>query len=177
MISILKTCSQWEIPAINVGMISSTENSWNCVPFIVRFCRMIVFHCNWSSQTAALDREGDGDTNPCCVLVSFVLVIFIVYWAFYPNMAGMAREHFSNWKLVFRGILFITIIDQQILYKNIIRIYSVYLKESQDVLFQTCNPKLWIELLWVKWRMIIIMKQIIHWKTVIKCWARHPTNL
>lgn len=59
------------------------ESSNDILQFELRtiycYVLMIVFIVIGQSQTANLVREGGGDTNPCCVLVSFVLVIFIVY--------------------------------------------------------------------------------------------------
>ena len=85
---------------------NSTESSNDTLQFelcSIHCCVLtIVFIVIGQSQTADLVREGDGDTNPCCVLVSFVLVIFIVYWAFYPNMAGRGHRTFLKLKIGFQ---------------------------------------------------------------------------
>ena len=61
-------------------MVSSIDILQFELCFTIQCCVLvIVFIVIGQSQTADLVREGDGDTNPCCVLVSFVLVIFIVY--------------------------------------------------------------------------------------------------
>ena len=82
------------------------ESSNDILQFELRtiycYVLMIVFIVIGQSQTANLVREGGGDTNPCCVLVSFVLVIFIVYWAFYPNMAGHGQRTFLKLKIGFQ---------------------------------------------------------------------------